>query len=285
MRVLIHILSCLPLRYLQLLGSALGLLTYRFSTRDRELILSNLELAHQEYTFQADPREVAKSAGKMFCDSLWIWQHPMQAVAMTELKNWQVVEQAVQEGRGLLMLTPHLGTFEMIPRVLAEYFPATIIYKPAKQQWLNRLIDRGRAHSRMNFVPANMQGVRQLARALSKGEAIGILPDQVPGDGEGVWAPFFGKPAYTAVLPTKIARKNEIPVIVFAALRKPHGAGWLIQASRIDTLFAADPEIAATQLNRYLEQVIVQDPEQYLWMYQRYKQPTGAPPPPNAEQV
>jgi KDO2-lipid IV(A) lauroyltransferase len=282
MRVLINLLGFLPLRYLQSLGALLGTLTYLFSKKDRELILDHLKIAQSKYHFKANPKAVAISAGKMFCDSLWIWKHPNEALKLTELVNWQVVEDAVNEGRGLLMLTPHLGTFEMIPRVLSEYFPATIIYKPAKQKWLNDLIEHGRAHPRMNFVPANMQGVRQVARAISRGEAVGILPDQVPGNGEGVWAPFFGKPAYTAVLPAKIAIKNQIPTIIFAAIRKPKGAGWSIIATRVNESFDHDPINAATQLNSFLEKIIAEHPEQYLWMYRRYKQPTGAPPPPSS---
>jgi KDO2-lipid IV(A) lauroyltransferase len=281
MHGLIHLIGRLPLRYLQSVGAFLGLLTYWFSPKDKALILENLSYAHKLYNFQASPKEVAKSAGKMLTDSLWIWQHPQEALKKTELIHWDVVENAMAEGKGLLMLTPHLGAFEMIPRVLAEHFPATIIYKPAKQTWLNDLIEEGRAHPRMNFVPANMQGVRQIARALVRGEAVGILPDQVPGNGEGVWAPFFGKPAYTAVLPAKIALKNNIPTIVFSAIRKPHGEGWSIVAERLTEPFQSDPVSAATQLNHFLEQVIIKNPEQYLWMYKRYKHPAGAPLPPS----
>ncbi|BDW12216.1 acyltransferase [Polynucleobacter sp. SHI8] len=280
MHWLIHLIGRLPLKYLQSVGAFLGLLTYWFSPKDKALILENLSYAQALYSFNASPKEVAKSAGKMLTDSLWIWQHPKEALKKTELIHWDVVEQAMEEGKGLLMLTPHLGAFEMIPRVLAEHFPATIIYKPAKQAWLNDLIEEGRAHPRMNFVPANMQGVRQIARALVRGEAVGILPDQVPGNGEGVWAPFFGKPAYTAVLPAKIALKNNIPTIVFSAIRKPDGDGWSMIAQRISEPFSSDSVTAATQLNHFLEQVIIQNPEQYLWMYKRYKHPAGAPPPP-----
>jgi KDO2-lipid IV(A) lauroyltransferase len=133
----------------------------------------------------------------------------------------------------------------------------------------------------MNFVPANMQGVRQIARALTRGEAVGILPDQVPGNGEGVWAPFFGRYAYTAVLPAKIAQKNNIPTIVFTAIRKPQGNGWTVVAERVQEPFDLDPVVSAGQLNTFLERVIIKNPEQYLWMYNRYKHPSGAPLPPS----
>jgi KDO2-lipid IV(A) lauroyltransferase len=275
MRWIIYFLGCLPLRSLQRLGATLGFLTFQFSKNDRRYILENTALATHKYAIKIDPIACAKSSGMMLTDSLWIWRNPQKALAKTEIQDWHVVESAFAEGRGLLMLTPHLGAFEMIPRVLAEHFTATIIYKPAKQAWLNELIEKGRSHPQMNFVPANLQGVRQVARALQKGEAVGILPDQVPGQGDGVWASFFGKLAYTAVLPAKIANKNAVPTIIFSAIRKPNGEGWLMHAKRIPTPLSSIPTESAEQINQALEEVIMTYPEQYLWSYNRYKAPLG----------
>ncbi|SMC64696.1 lysophospholipid acyltransferase family protein [Polynucleobacter kasalickyi] len=275
MRWIIYFLGNLPLQWLQSIGSLLGFLTFHFSKNDRRYILENTTHATQKYGIKINPIACAKSAGMMLTDSLWIWHNPQKALAITEIQDWHLVEEAYAEGRGLLMLTPHLGAFEMIPRVLAEHFTATIIYKPAKQAWLNELIEKGRSHPQMNFVPANLQGVRQVARALQKGEAVGILPDQVPGQGEGVWASFFGKPAYTAVLPAKIANKNAVPTIIFSAIRKPNGKGWLMQAKRITTPLSKVPVESAEQINQALEEVIMTHPDQYLWSYNRYKAPLG----------
>jgi KDO2-lipid IV(A) lauroyltransferase len=275
MRWIIYFLGSLPLGWLQRIGALLGFLTFKFSKSDRRFILENTAHATLKYGVKIDPIACAKSSGMMLTDSLWIWRNPQKALAMTEIQDWQVVETAFAEGRGLLMLTPHLGAFEMIPRVLAEHFTATIIYKPAKQAWLNELIEKGRSHPQMNFVPANLQGVRQVARALQKGEAVGILPDQVPGDGDGVWASFFGKLAYTAVLPAKIANKNAVPTIIFSAIRQPHGKGWLMHAKRIPTPLSSIPTESAEQINQALEEVIMAYPEQYLWSYNRYKAPLG----------
>lgn len=275
MRWLTHLLGFLPLQWLQIFGAFLGYLTFQFSKSDRRFILENIALANQRHGVNISPLAAAKSAGMMLTDSLWIWQNPSKSLSMTQIEDWGLVEEAVAEGRGLLMLTPHLGAFEMIPRVLAEHFTATIIYKPAKQTWLNTLIEKGRSHPRMNFVPANLQGVRKVARALQKGEAVGILPDQVPDGGDGVWALFFGQLAYTAVLPIKLANKNSVPTIIFSAIRKPKGAGWTIHAKRIATPLSHTTVEAATQMNLALEAVIMTQPEQYLWSYNRYKAPSG----------
>jgi KDO2-lipid IV(A) lauroyltransferase len=215
----------------------------------------------------------------LFSDSLWIWRNPKQALSRTEISNWEVVEKAINEGHGLVMLTPHLGGFEIIPRVLAQHFPATILYRPARQDWLNAVVEEGRAHPNMHFVPTNLQGVRQMTRALMRGEAIGILPDQVPGGGDGIWVPFFGRPAYTTTLPARLANRHHTPVVMFTAKRKGLGQGWLMQASRLDP-FSEDPSTSCCELNKAIEAAILIAPEQFIWAYNRFKHPIGAELPP-----
>ena len=186
---------------------------------------------------------------------------------------------AMNEGHGLVMLSPHLGGFEIIPRVLAQHFPATVLYRPARQGWLNAFIEEGRAHPNMHFVPTNLQGVRQMTRALTRGEAIGILPDQVPSGGDGIWAPFFGRPAYTTTLPARLANRHQTPVVMFTAKRKGLGQGWLMQASRLDP-FSEDPSTSCGELNKAIETAILIAPEQFIWAYNRFKHPIGAELPP-----
>lgn len=273
------LLSRLSLKNLQRLGAFLGALAYVGSTHYRGLLKTHFDLAGRLYKFNPNYWEATKESGKTMADCLWIWSHPEQALELTEIHDWDVVEAAIAEGKGLIMLTPHFGGFEVIPRVLAEHFPATILYRPARQKWLDDIIVKGRKHPRMNFVPANLQGIRHIAKALQKGEAVGILPDQVPKDSEGIWAKFFGKYAYTITLPAKIASRNDVPTVMFTAIRKPKGAGWILQAKRMWEAFDPDPHRAAQQLNHLLEAAILQKPEQYLWAYNRYKNPTGSPPP------
>jgi KDO2-lipid IV(A) lauroyltransferase len=218
----------------------------------------------------------------LFSDSLWIWRNPEKALRLVEVQNWDLVETAIQEGHGLVMLTPHLGGFEIIPRVLAQHFPATILYRPSRQEWLNEVVEEGRAYPNMHFVPTNLNGVRQMTRALTRGEAIGILPDQVPSGGEGVWVPFFGRPAYTTPLPARLANRNKTPVVMFTAKRKALGQGWLMQATRLHPP-SEDPALAAAELNVAIENAVLVAPEQFIWSYNRYKHPAGAELPPSIQ--
>jgi KDO2-lipid IV(A) lauroyltransferase len=130
-------------------------------------------------------------------------------------------------------------------------------------------------------VPANRQGVKEFVKALRKGEAVGMLPDQAPGEGEGVWAPFFGRHAYTMTLAGKLAAQTGVAVIMTAGERLPQGKGWRIHYVRLPDPFPTDALAQATLINQAMETLIRRFPEQYLWSYNRYKTPAGAPPQPN----
>jgi KDO2-lipid IV(A) lauroyltransferase len=264
----------------QVLGTLLGLLAYTGSKQYRSLFRPQYQavVIARKLTFKL--WEAVCASGMLFSDSLWIWRNPQKALRLVEVQNWDLVEAAIQEGHGLVMLTPHLGGFEIIPRVLAQHFPATILYRPSRQEWLNEVVEEGRAYPNMHFVPTNLNGVRQMTRALTRGEAIGILPDQVPSGGEGVWVPFFGRPAYTTPLPARLANRNNTPVVMFTAKRKALGQGWLMQATRLNPP-SEDPALAAAELNVAIENAVLVAPEQFIWSYNRYKHPAGAELPPS----
>ena len=272
-------IALLPLGVMQILGAFLGLLAYIGSKQYRTLFRTQYEAVVQSHQLPFVLWTAVANSGKLFSDCLWIWKNPQKAVKLVEIQNWDAVESAINEGCGLVMLSPHLGGFEVIPRVLAQHFPATVLYRPPRQAWLNEVVEAERAYPNMEFVPTNLNGVRQMTRALMRGEAIGILPDQVPNGKEGVWVPFFGRPAYTTPLPARLANRNHTPVLMFTAKRKSLGQGWLMEVIRLAPL-SADAVLAATEINQALEQAILKAPEQFIWAYNRYKHPAGAELPP-----
>lgn len=280
LKLSLNSLTTLPLALMQVVGACMGMLAYMGSKQYRSLFRPQYEAVVRAHKLPMRLWEAIRASGMLFSDSLWIWRNPQKALKLVEVQSWDVVESAVNEGHGLVMLTPHLGGFEIIPRVLAQHFTATILYRPSRQEWLNEVVEEGRAYPNMHFVPTNLNGVRQMTRALTRGEAIGILPDQVPSGGEGVWVPFFGRPAYTTPLPARLANRNNTPVVMFTAKRKGIGKGWLMQATRLATL-SEDANIAATQINAAIENAVLIAPEQFIWSYNRYKHPTGAELPPS----
>jgi KDO2-lipid IV(A) lauroyltransferase len=280
LKLCLNTLAALPLAIVQVIGSLLGLLAYIGSKQYRSLFRPQYEAVITSHRLPFKLWEAVRASGMLFSDSLWIWRNPAKALRLVEVQNWDLVESAISEGHGLVMLTPHLGGFEIIPRVLAQHFPATILYRPSRQEWLNEVVEEGRAYPNMHFVPTNLNGVRQMTRALTRGEAIGILPDQVPSGGEGVWVPFFGRPAYTTPLPARLANRNNTPVVMFTAKRKKIGQGWLMQATRLAPL-SEDATQAAAELNVAIENAVLVAPEQFIWSYNRYKHPAGAELPPS----
>ena len=281
LKLSLNLIAALPLSIAQVIGASLGVLAYLGSSHYRSLFLPQYQTVVTAKNLPFKLWEAIRASGMLFSDSLWIWRNPQKALALVEVQNWDVVEAAINEGHGLVMLTPHLGGFEIIPRVLAQHFPATILYRPSRQAWLNEVVEEGRAYPNMHFVPTNLNGVRQMTRALTRGEAIGILPDQVPSGGEGVWVPFFGRPAYTTPLPARLANRNNTPVVMFTAKRKGLGQGWLMQATRLSPL-SEDATIGAAELNVAIENAVLVAPEQFIWSYNRYKHPSGAELPPNS---
>jgi KDO2-lipid IV(A) lauroyltransferase len=186
-----------------------------------------------------------------------------------------VLDAAEREGRGVLFLTPHLGAFELTARFYAARAPITVLFKPPKQATLARAMAAGRNAGAMRSAPASLAGVRTLLRALRRNEAVGLLPDQVPGDGEGEWTPFFGAPAYTMTLPLRLAQASGAAVVLATGERLGWGAGWRIHLERMEET----PTPRA--VNEAMERLVRRLPPQYLWGYNRYKRPAArAPGPP-----
>lgn len=273
-----RLLAHLPLRALHGLGALAGQLTRRLDGRYRQHLHDNLALAGLADATLAG--RSAGEAGKGVFELPWLWlRPPNEVLARTTVRNWDLVDAARAEGRGIIFLTPHLGCFE----VTAQYYasnprdgaPITVLYREPHLSWLRPLIAQGRARPNLSLARADVGGVRQLVRALRRGEAIGLLPDQVPSAGEGVWAPFFGRPAYTMTLPARLQAMSGAVLLLAFGERLPNGRGWVVHLQRFTGELSGDAARQAGIINGALEDIIRQCPEQYLWGYNRYKVPKG----------
>ncbi|NLC36436.1 MAG: lysophospholipid acyltransferase family protein [Alcaligenaceae bacterium] len=277
---LIRVLAKLPLPVLHGLGRFLGRCIYAFPGRYRERLRSNARQAG--YTDAAFARRAAAETGAMILETPKIWLDTAQCLERVSSHEEHVVQEALAEGRGILYLTPHLGCFEITARHLVRYGPLTVMYRPPRYAALEPAMEHARNMPGLRAVPATMQGVREFVRALKRDEAVGMLPDQVPGSGDGVWAPFFGRPALTMTLAGKLARQTGVAVIMLAGERLPRGQGWRMHYLRLPEPLPAEPEALAKLINTSMESLIQRFPEQYLWSYNRYKIPSDAPPLPDS---
>ncbi|MET0859334.1 MAG: lysophospholipid acyltransferase family protein [Telluria sp.] len=270
--LLFRLLSTLPLPLLHFFGAALGWAVYLGSPSYRRRLRANLEGAGYGHELR---RAVAES-GKAIVELPFVWcAQPERVARHAVVENWEHVQAALDAGRGIVFLTPHLGCFEMTAQQIALRTPLTVMYRPPKKAALKPLIEGARARHNLHLAPANLSGVRILAKTLKKGQPIGILPDQVPQEGEGVWAPFFGRSAYTMTLPAKLAQIGNAAVILVYAERRPRGAGFIVRFVPFDGELAGSATEQAGAINRAMEQLIARCPSQYFWSYNRYKQPDG----------
>jgi KDO2-lipid IV(A) lauroyltransferase len=279
-RFLLGLIAGLPLRLLHGLGTVLGWAIYGISPTYRRHLRENLQ--HAGYRDAGLRRAAIANAGQMLAETPAMWLRPQQEVAalVSEVHGMDAVDAARAEGKALLFLTPHMGCFEIAAHYAALHVPITVLYRAPKLGWLEPLMREGRGRGGVRLVPADFTGVRELFAALKRREAAGFLPDQVPGAGEGEWAEFFGRLAYTATLAPKLARRDDLACFLAYAKRLPRGAGYSITIRPYPEI--RPNEAPARLLNRALEELVRECPEQYLWGYNRYKIPSGAKPKPEA---
>ncbi len=274
MPLVFRLLACLPLPLLHNLGALAGWLSWLFSPRYRRHLAENLAAAG----FSGFKTSAIAESGKTIFELPKIWLRSQAEVLghIASVSGWELVETAAQSGRGILFLTPHLGCFEITAQYIASRKPITVLYRKPKQDWLEPLIQHGRGGN-FKLAPADMSGVRRLLKALRNGEAVGMLPYQVPSQGEGVWAPFWGRPAYTMTLAARLAETGATVLLTYAE-RLPYGAGYSLHFLPLSQLLSGDLAQRAAQINQELENLIRRCPAQYLWGYNRYKMPRGATP-------
>ena len=264
MGFLFRLLARLPLPALHNLGALLGWLAYGLSPTYRRHLRENTALAGLEGARGAAVAE----AGKTLIELPKLWLRPQDEVVgrVVKVSGWELVEQAWQDGHGILFLTPHLGCFEISAQYYASFRPITVLYRRPKQDWLAPIIETGRG-ANLRLAPADIGGVRKLIKALKSGAAVGMLPDQAPKAGEGVWAPFFGKPAYTMTLAARLAQTGATVILAYGE-RLHYGAGYHLR------LFAPTGDATTPAgINREIERLVNLCPGQYLWGYNRYKGP------------
>lgn len=269
---LFQLLSVLPLPLLHAVGVVAGWVVYAVSPTYRRRMRDNLQRAGYLHLL---PAAIAE-AGKGVLELPFVWcARPQRVLGSATLHDWEVAQQALDSGKGAIFLTPHLGCFEIIAQAIASRTPLTALYRPPRKSALRPLLEQARSREGLALAPANLAGVRTLLKRLKGGGAIGLLPDQAPGAGEGVWTGFFGRAAYTMTLPAKMQQMSGAPLVLSYAERLPRGRGFAVRFVRFERTLEGTPEQQARMINEAMEELIARCPAQYFWSYNRYK---GKPP-------
>ena len=274
---LLRLTSLLPLPLTHAIGVWVGGLLWWIPNDLRRIASRNLVL-----TFPAMPvadrerllRRNLWETGKLLLElgPLWLWRgERVLALVRGAVAGEEALTDTVRRRRGAILLTPHLGAWEMAGLYYSSRHPLTILYRPSRLG-LDELSVRGRGRLGGKVVATDARGVRSLLTALRDGEILGILPDQDPGDEGGVFAPFFGISASTMTLVSRLTRSTGAPVFLTWAERLPRGRGFALHLRALPEVTAAGSlEESAAALNRGVEAAVRSLPAQYLWAYKRFK--------------
>ena len=265
-------LSRLPLWVMHGLGWALGWGVFLGSGVYRRRFLAN---ARQAGFGWRQWRGAVGEAGKLVSELPRLW---FGAPLPIEWHGADLIEQALAQGRGVVFLTPHMGCFEVTAQGYARRFgpqwqAITVLFRPARQAWLREVVEQARQRPGLATAPTSLAGVKQMMKALKAGQAIGLLPDQVPPLGMGLWTPFFGRPAYTMTLAARLAQQTGAQILLAWGERLAWGRGFKLHLSTMESPLSGQIDEAVRQINQAMERLVAQCPSQYLWGYARYKEP------------
>jgi len=266
---LLGFIARLPLLLVHLLGAVLGV-AHLLRRRSRETVLDNLRCAGLYTPWRA--LRAAAGVGSGILEMAPVWLRPVQRARalVRECRGWEHLEAARTRGKGVLLLTPHLGCFELAGIYCAQFIPLTALYRPPRQDWAHALMKRGRERGQLQTVPPSRAGVRALLGALKRNEAAFILPDQNAGKGDGLWTPFLGQPAYMPTLPYRLlAATGATPLLLFCE-RLTLGRGFRLWIEPLDAL-PEDTAAAMATVNARIEALIRRHPAQYLWSYRIHR--------------
>lgn len=264
------------------MGAGLGLLFWYVPNEYRRIALINLGIA-----FPTVDRQQQKQLGRQFFTELgktvteiapmWLWPPAKLLDKVVEIKGQELLEQALQTGHGVMVLTPHQGAWELFGPYLTSKARMSALYRPPRFASLDNFVRRVRERSGAALFPTNVAGVKALLKALAENQITVILPDQAVGKSGGVHASLFGRPAQTMTLASRVARTTSATVLWGVAERLDKGQGYRIHFLPASGAIADhDETVAAQALNAGLEQCIALAPAQYMWAYKRYKyQPAG----------
>jgi KDO2-lipid IV(A) lauroyltransferase len=276
-RLSLRVMSFLPLPLSHGLGAGLGHLVASFPNRSKQRVLENLELCFPELD-EAQRQRLGRaslaSLGRAVCElgPFWHWDRSRLAALVRRVHGADVLSAALERGKGLILATPHLGAWELLGAVLSGQHQLNAVYLPPRIRELDSILRASRERFGVRTIEAGSGALRELFRSLARSEIVVLLPDQSPGRGGGVFAPYFGVPAYTGTLLSRLSHRTGTEVVWTFMERLPRGGGYELHFVRSsDGVCSGDLMTSVRAINADLEALIRRVPEQYLWRYPRFR--------------
>lgn len=284
-RLLLFTTAALPLRLAHQCATVLAKLGWRWSKKQKNIVLTNISLCFPELSPSQQQNLAKQSLAetlKTFFELGRVWRRYGNDISplIKSVEGEQVLRQAMAKGKGVLLAAPHFGNWEVLNLWLAKFPDFAFLYKPPGDPTFEQILLKQRGQSGAKQIAADKRGVRQVLEVLKSGGLMAILPDQQPKSGQGIFAPFMQQTAYTMSLFSKVAQKTQVPVVIAAARRLPKGKGFAIHIQAVDqNIYNPDLKHSVTTLNTEIQQLLKTAPAQYQWSYKRFSiQPNGHSP-------
>lgn len=272
-----RLLSLLSLRWAQRIGRFLGGFVWRLGGRSVETTRKNLRAC---YPHLADSereelgRQSLRETGATAMEIPLMWEWPVERCLglIKEIEGEELLDDYKADGKGLLLLAPHLGNWELAGLFFASRYKMAALYSPPNRPEFETYIKNVRSRSGSELVATDRRGIMRLLAILRGGGVVGVLPDQTPRQEGGEFAPFFGIPAVTMTLASKLIHKTDAHPLITFAQRLPKGEGFKIVIRRADDgMTSKDMSESLSALNRSVERCIELVPAQYQWEYKRFR--------------
>lgn len=278
-KLILKLTAILPLPLVHGFGYFIGYLFIIIPNKNKNVAKKNIELCFPELNTEAKKKLLNKNlieTGKTLAEMGLIWLGKSERVLnlITSVEGEEHLKAAFEKNKGVLLAMPHIGSWELVNLYAAKHYPVTSLYKPAHLDSIDGIIKQSRERTGANLVPTDTKGVRAVSKALKNGELIVILPDQQPylHMKNGVFSNFFNTPAYSMTLMPKLASKMDSEIIYAYAKRLAHGKGFkLIFSNASVNENKNDIQHSVDIMNKDIEKVVRECPEQYQWTYKRFK--------------
>ncbi len=252
-----------------------GRMVWRWSEKQRRITLTNMKLCYPQLTEQ-EQKNLAKASlietVKTFFELGRVWKKHAKNIdgLINHVHGKDILESALDEGKGVLLAAPHFGNWEVLNLWLARYQPFSFLYKPPVNKKIKQLLLKYRGQSGAQQIVADKKGVRTIIQSIKDKHLMAILPDQQPKAGQGVHVDFMGQSAYTMSLFSKIAAKTQVPVVMAVAERLPDGEGFDIHIKRLDDAIYQIDQSGVAYMNQVIAEMVAINPAQYQWTYRRF---------------
>jgi len=282
---LFHLIGALPVFIIHKLGYLIGVMIWACNGRTRQITQTNIELCFPHKTPEFRQQLIRSSVIQTAISALeicatWIKPSSYFIDKIDIVEGEHLLAEAINQDKGILLLAPHLGNWEIVGNYITSRYDLTVMYKPHKMKGLDQLIYKARSSDRLKVVPTNNHGVIALLRKLRNKGIVAVLPDQEPDPSGGIFAPLFGVKALSPVIASRLINKTNSAAIGAFCLRLPHGRYKVVFQQADPLIYSDDAYESIKGLNLSVEQFISSAPEQYQWEYKRFsKRPDKEPNP------